>query len=128
MTNETCLFCDWANQEKHRIILENDFGYARWDNFPVSPGHLEIVPKTHVASFFDLSEKQLVELFWLLKEARRVIEEKYHPDSYNIGINDGKAAGQTIRHLHLHLIPRYQGDVEDPRGGIRNVIPGKGKY
>lgn len=123
-----CLFCDRDNKNKHRIILENDFCYARWDNFPVSRGHLEIVPKLHISSFFDIDDEQLIQLYALIKEAKALVQKKYSPDGYNIGINEGEAAGRTVHHLHLHIIPRYKGDVEDPHGGIRNIIPGKGKY
>ena len=128
MVQGYCLFCDKDNTEKHQIVLENEFCYARKDNFPVSEGHLEIVPKLHISSFFDLSDEQLTNMYALLKEARVALEKEFRPDGYNIGINEGEAAGRTIHHLHIHLIPRYVGDVENPRGGIRNVIPGKGNY
>lgn len=128
MENGYCLFCDWHNSEKHKILLENDFCYARPDNFPVSQGHIEIVPKSHITSFFELEAEQLTKLFLLLKEAQTLIQVKHKPDGYTIGINEGEAAGRTIDHLHIHIIPRYTGDVENPRGGIRNVIPGKGAY
>lgn len=128
MEKDYCLFCDRDNKEKHEIILENDFCYARWDNFPVSKGHLEIVPKIHISSFFDVDDKQLAKLYSLIKEAKELVQNKYNPDGYNIGVNEGVSAGRTIPHLHIHLIPRYKGDVSDPMGGVRNVIPGKGKY
>jgi len=128
MEKDYCLFCDRDNKKEHKIILENDFCYARWDNFPVSRGHLEVVPKPHISSFFDINKEQLVQLYTLIKEAKTMIQKEYSPDGYNIGINEGDAAGRTVHHLHIHLIPRYRGDVEDPHGGIRNIIPGKGKY
>jgi diadenosine tetraphosphate (Ap4A) HIT family hydrolase len=128
MENNYCLFCDRTNSKEHKIILENDFCFARWDNFPVSRGHAEIVPKSHINSFFDLSNDQLIQLYSLLREAKEVVQKEYNPDGYNIGINEGEAAGRTIHHLHIHLIPRYRGDIENPRGGIRNVIPNKGRY
>lgn len=128
MKNKPCLFCDKDNPEKHRIIFENELFYARWDNFPVNKGHAEIVPKRHIVSFFDLSKEELIEMFDLLKQTKQFIEEKYHPDGYNIGINDGEAAGRTIHHLHIHIIPRYLGDVSNPRGGVRHIIPEKGDY
>ncbi len=128
MTKDYCLFCDRSNSEKHKIIDENDLFYARWDNFPVSKGHAEIVPKRHIESFFDLTDNELIQLFDLLKKVKGIIQNKYNPDAYNIGINDGEEAGRTIRHLHLHIIPRYKGDVENPRGGIRHIILGKGNY
>lgn len=128
MTKNYCLFCDRTNQKKHEIILENDSCYARWDNFPISTGHLEVIPKNHIDSFFDLDNRQLIQLFSLLKDVKEIVQDRYKPDSYNIGLNEGKVAGRTVEHLHIHLIPRYKGDVDDPQGGIRNVIPGKGKY
>ena len=124
----TCLFCDRENKEKHSIIAENNLFYARLDNFPVSKGHSEIVPKKHIESFFQLSKNELEEMFQLIKETKNILEEKYHPDAYNIGLNEGEDAGRTIHHLHVHIIPRYKGDVENPRGGIRHIIPEKGNY
>ena len=123
-----CLFCDKDNPEKNRIILENKLFYARWDNIPVSEGHAEIVPKRHVESFFELTEEELSKMYDLIRKTKEVIDEKYSPSGYNIGVNEGEAAGRTIHHLHMHLIPRYKGDVEDPKGGIRHIIPGKGFY
>lgn len=125
--NEICLFCNKEDIE-NKIIIENDFCYARWDNFPVSKGHAEIVPKKHIESFFDLKNNELIEIFSLTSKVKDLIQEKYNPDGYNIGINEGEAAGRTIHHLHIHLIPRYKGDVENPRGGIRHIITEKGSY
>lgn len=126
--DENCFFCDIRNPEKHEILAENESSYARVDHFPVSPGHAEIVPKRHVISPFDLEQKEILEMFDLLKQTKQSLDKKYHPQGYNIGINEGAAAGQTIPHLHIHIIPRYEGDVPNPRGGIRNIIPGKGDY
>lgn len=123
-----CLFCDRDNLQEHVLIIENDFCYARWDKFPVAPGHCEVIPKKHIVSFFDVSDDDSIKLFILLKEVRNIVQEKFNPDGFTIGINEGEAAGRTIHHLHIHLIPRYRGDVENPRGGVRNVIPGKGSY
>jgi len=123
-----CLFCDYADAAKHQIIAENNLAYARWDNFPASLGHLEVVPKRHVVSFFDLKQTEILALYGLISEAKKQVDERYVPAGYNIGINDGEAAGRTIHHLHIHLIPRYQNDVENPRGGVRHIIPGKGNY
>lgn len=128
MENNYCLFCDKDNKKEHKIILENDFAYARWDNFPVSKGHLEIVPKPHINSLFDLNSEELIQLYSLLNNVKKIIQKDYNPDGYNIGINEGEAAGRTVHHLHIHLIPRYSGDIENPHGGVRNIIPGKGKY
>lgn len=123
-----CLFCDYTDAAKHQIIAENNLAYARWDNFPASLGHLEVVPKRHVVSFFDLKQTEILALYALISEAKKQVDERYVPAGYNIGINDGEAAGRTIHHLHIHLIPRYQNDVENPRGGVRHIIPGKGNY
>lgn len=128
MEKEYCLFCDKDNQEKHRIILENELFYARWDNFPISPGHAEIVPKRHIISFFELDKKELLQFYELVNKVKKIIDEEYHPDGYNTGNNEGEAGGRTIHHLHFHIIPRYFGDVLNPKGGIRNIIPGKGDY
>ena len=125
--NNPCLFCDKENQ-KFKLIVENDFCVARWDANPVSKGHALIIPRKHILSFFDLKEDELVKMFSLMKEVKNVIQKEYNPDGFNIGINDGEAAGRTIHHLHIHLIPRYKGDVENPRGGVRHIIPGKGNY
>ncbi len=125
--NKKCHFCDRESSENN-IIIENDFCYARWDNFPVSKGHSEIVPKKHIESFFDLNDEEIVKIFSLIKDVKNIIKEKYNPDAYNIGINEGEAAGRTIHHLHIHLIPRYIGDIENPHGGVRNIIPNMGLY
>lgn len=126
-----CLFCARHDTTKHRIIAENEHAYARWDNFPVSEGHAEIVPKRHVVSFFDLQDDEILALYSLVKIVRQELEPcpaYFIPDGYTIGINEGEVAGRTVHHLHIHLIPRYRGDVSNPRGGIRNIIPGKGDY
>jgi diadenosine tetraphosphate (Ap4A) HIT family hydrolase len=123
-----CLFCDSGNVAVNRIVVENDLAYARWDNMPVSQGHLEVVPKRHVESFFSLNHAEVQALYDLMVQAKIMVEQMYHPDGYNLGVNEGEAAGRTIHHLHLHLIPRYHGDVPSPRGGIRHIIPGKGNY
>jgi diadenosine tetraphosphate (Ap4A) HIT family hydrolase len=98
------------------------------DGYPVSPGHSLIVPKRHTGSFFTLSEQERLALLALLDQAKVVAEAELRPDGYNIGINDGPAAGQTVPHLHIHLIPRFEGDQADPRGGVRWVIPEKADY
>jgi diadenosine tetraphosphate (Ap4A) HIT family hydrolase len=108
----------------NRVMCENNSFFARYDNYPAAPGHLEIVPKRHVESFFELTDKEIVEAYALIREARkRLIEDYDLPDGYTIGVNEGRAAGQSIEHLHVHLIPRYFGDVKDPRGGIRQAAP-----
>jgi len=98
------------------------------DGFAVSPGHTLIIPKRHVGSFFDLAASEVDAMTSLLKVAKVKLDEEFGPDSYNIGVNDGPAAGQTVPHVHMHLIPRYKGDVQDPRGGVRWLIPDKADY
>ena len=120
-----CAFCALA---PGRIILANDLALAFRDAFPLSPGHTLIIPRRHAASFFDITKAERDAVLSLLDAARTGLDAEYHPDGYNIGVNDGPAAGQTVGHLHLHLIPRYTGDREDPRGGIRWIISEKAKY
>ncbi|QBP73506.1 HIT family protein [Herbaspirillum huttiense] len=121
----SCVFCSLPSE---RVIAQNDFAIAIRDGFPVSLGHTLIIPRRHVASFFELNEEERTALLALLDDAKRILDEQCHPDGYNIGINDGAAAGQTVMHLHMHLIPRYTGDLPDPRGGVRWVIAEKADY
>jgi diadenosine tetraphosphate (Ap4A) HIT family hydrolase len=107
---------------------ENNLALWFFDGFPISPGHSLIVPKRHIASFFDATGDERTALLALLDEAKRRVEAEQHPAGYNIGINDGAAAGQTVQHLHIHLVPRFPGDQRDPRGGVRWVIPEKADY
>ena len=107
------------------VLFESQFAYARYDNNALVVGHVIIVPKRHVADFFDMSAAEQGSVVALLNRARRFIQDKHKPDGYNIGVNVGAAAGQSRMHVHLHLIPRYAGDVPDPRGGIRCVLAGK---
>ena len=126
MTNATdCPFCSLPDS---RIIAGDERAVVIRDGFPVSPGHTLIIPRRHVASFFDTTIEERASLFALLEEQKVILEREFRPDGYNIGINDGAAAGQTVPHLHLHLIPRYQGDSPDPRGGLRWVLPEKASY
>ena len=104
------------------MVAENAAAYARYDSNSLAPGHVIVVPKRHVADFFDMTEAEQVALFCLLREAKTVVQKKFSPDGYNIGANVGKAAGQSRMHVHVHLIPRYQGDVPDPTGGVRCVL------
>ncbi len=120
-----CPFCTPAPSD---IVLANDLAYARFDLYPVSPGHLLAIPFRHVASFFEATAAEQAALLSLVHDARRLLDERYAPDGYNIGVNIGAAAGQSVMHLHLHVIPRYVGDMEEPKGGVRGVIPGKRGY
>lgn len=123
MTNQDCPFCA-ASLVRH---CENEAAFAIRDSFPVSPGHTLVIPRLHVSSIFDLAEKELGLLWKLVSQIR---SDLIHDgaDAINIGVNDGGAAGQTISHAHIHVIPRCDGDVEDPRGGVRWVIPSKAAY
>jgi diadenosine tetraphosphate (Ap4A) HIT family hydrolase len=103
---------------------------ALWirDAFPVSPGHSLVIPRRHIGSFFDATPQERDEMLALLDAARKAALAEFRPDGFNVGINDGAAAGQTVPHLHMHLIPRYRGDRADPRGGVRWVLPDKADY
>lgn len=122
-----CVFCHYIEERKN-LIFESDLAIAIYDNFPVSKGHTLIIPKRHVQSFFDLTDLEYNEIQKLLLKAKDNLTDRHSPDSYNIGINDGPEAGQTIPHCHVHLIPRYKGDTPNPRGGVRAVIPEKKDY
>ena len=119
-----CIFCTAALT----IIAENEFAIAVADGFPVSPGHTLIIPKRHIASLFEATEEERTALFDLLYAMRSRLQAELKPNGFNIGINDGAAAGQTVMHLHIHLIPRYTGDAPDPRGGVRWIFPDKAAY
>ncbi|WP_101390233.1 HIT family protein [Streptomyces sp. TLI_146] len=120
---DTCLFCRRERPDLNRIMHENKTFYIRYDNFPAAEGHVEIVPKRHVESFFQLTTRELKDAYSLIRFARENIDDRHHPDGYTIGVNEGRAAGRTIDHLHIHLIPRHHNDVADPRGGIRRAVP-----
>ena len=124
--NNPCIFC---NEKKNNILDENDHAYASYDPYPVSKKHCLIVPKRHVKNYFDLSEKEILACSQLIKSMKIKIEEKDKSvKGFNIGTNSGKAAGQSIMHCHVHLIPRREGDVKNPQGGVRSVIPLKQYY
>jgi diadenosine tetraphosphate (Ap4A) HIT family hydrolase len=124
ITAENCIFCRRHDATLNYVMCENASFFARHDNFPAAPGHVEIVPKRHVESFFDRTDQEIGDAYALVREARQRIAHEYKPpDGYTIGVNEGRAAGRSIDHLHIHLIPRYFGDVKDPRGGIRQAAP-----
>jgi len=120
--------CPFCHRDPDRVLAEDDLTVVYKDGFPVSPGHTVIIPKRHVATLFEASEAEQLALLKALNRAKAILDETHHPDGYNIGINHGQAGGQTVPHLHIHLIPRYNGDREDPRGGVRRVLPEKVKY
>lgn len=125
MTEERCPFCSIT---KDRILLKNGSGYVISDGFPVSPGHSLIIPRDHYADFFEIPETVRNDLFRLVDDGKKFLDSQLSPNGYNIGINSGVAAGQTVPHLHIHLIPRFNGDQADPRGGIRWIFPCKANY
>jgi len=109
-------------------VLENEFGFVIYDGFPVSEGHCLIVPHRVYSDYFDSTEDEVVGLQKLIIETKKLLDKKCQPKGYNVGINCGEVAGQTVPHVHIHLIPRYKGDMDNPRGGVRGVIPSKQKY
>ncbi|MDO8714186.1 MAG: HIT family protein [Polynucleobacter sp.] len=125
MTMKPCPFCTLPPE---RIIDSNEYGLTIRDGFPVSTGHTLVIPKRHIGSWFEIDAKEQLGLLNLLTRAKIALQDELNPDGYNIGINDGPAAGQTVPHLHMHVIPRYKGDQDDPRGGVRWIIPEKAKY
>jgi diadenosine tetraphosphate (Ap4A) HIT family hydrolase len=121
----TCPFCSPPHT---RILFETALALGLWDAYPLNPGHVLVIPRRHVGSWFDATSAERDEMLQIADDARRLVAERHAPDGFNLGINDGPAAGQTVAHLHLHLIPRYRGDVADPRGGVRWVIPDRAAY
>jgi diadenosine tetraphosphate (Ap4A) HIT family hydrolase len=115
-----CIFCNCLDSNDE-IIAENRYAFAVMDKFPVNEGHALILPKRHFASLFEASEEEIKAIYSLMHEVKEMLDIQYEPAGYNAGVNVGYHAGQTIMHLHVHLIPRYEGDVENPRGGVRNI-------
>jgi len=114
---------------KEKLVGENELAYAIHDGFPVTPLHTLIIPKRHVSSYFELTNDELLACNALVRELERKIQgEDPSVDGFNVGVNVGETAGQTIFHCHIHLIPRRKGDVPNPKGGVRHLIPGKGFY
>jgi len=124
-SNGPCPFCAIPNE---RILAATDLVLTIEDGFPVSPGHTLVIPKRHIASPFEATEAEMAEIWQAIRCAAERLGEKHHSNGFNIGVNDGAAAGQTVMHLHWHLIPRYTGDQPDPRGGIRRIFPALADY
>ena len=124
MNQASCIFCT-PNRE---ILAENANGLAFFDSFPISRGHALVVPKRHVMTIFEMSEEEYTDCFRLVLALRDLLFARYSPHGFNVGANCGEAAGQSVWHAHIHVIPRYKGDVPDPRGGVRGVVPGKASY
>lgn len=126
MEKNNCIFC---NKEKLNIIYEDDIFFVIRDSFPVTKDHTLIILNNHDKTFFDLRDKDILQLNNILKfQKESLMQNDNTITGFNIGINQGESAGQTVMHLHIHLIPRRKGDIEDPRGGVRGVIPSKQKY
>jgi diadenosine tetraphosphate (Ap4A) HIT family hydrolase len=124
--NNPCLFC---NSEKSGINHENNLAYASYDTYPVSDYHCLIIPKRHVGDYFELTNEELIACNDLVKIVKEeIINKDNSVKAFNIGVNVGKISGQSIMHCHMHLIPRREGDVENPQGGVRSVIPNKQHY
>lgn len=119
----SCVFCG-----EQKSLARNEHAFMIYDRWPVTPGHLLIVTARHVEDFFKTTAAERQAILRLLDRARLLLDETYSPQGYNIGINIGETAGQTVMHVHLHVIPRYRGDTPNPRGGVRGVIPGKQAY
>lgn len=122
--SESCLFC----RPGREIIAENASAIAVYDRFPVSPGHALIIPRRHAVTVWDLTDEEYADCFQLARTIKPILEQRHSPDGFNIGANCGEAAGQSVWHAHIHVIPRYKGDTPNPKGGVRHVIPMKAKY
>lgn len=120
--------CPFCRVDLKHVLLSNEVAYSIRDKFPVSPGHTLVIPRSHVASVYDLSSREQCALWELTRAVREALRSTLGIDGFNIGLNDGLAAGQTIEHAHIHVIPRRSGDCSDPRGGIRFIFPGKARY
>ena len=125
-TNVNCPFCNPDSERE--LLLESATAYAMFDKFPVSNGHTLIIPKKHCSNYFELSFKEQSACWFMLNKAKEILTKEFKPDGFNIGININDSAGQTVPHVHIHIIPRYKDDVEEPRGGVRGVIPEKKSY
>ena len=120
--------CPFCRIERDRIRVDSEFAMAFLDGFPVTPGHTLVIPKRHVASLFELPDEEQTAVWRLVAQVRDSLVAELQPDGFNIGANDGTAAGQTVMHAHVHIIPRRTSDVVDPRGGIRSIMPDKARY
>ena len=119
-----CIFCNLDRAP----LVETDLSLAFLDTFPVSQGHTLVIPKRHVETIWDMTNEECSDAFDLIRKVKDILKGKFSPQGFNIGMNCGVAAGQTVFHAHIHLIPRYHGDVPNPRGGVRNIIPDEGDY
>ena len=122
---QQCIFCKLRDE---RVIAECEHTISFIDTYPASPGHTLVVPKRHFATYFEATEEEILAIGRAIQKAKKILDKEYAPDAYNIGINNGEAAGQSVMHLHVHIIPRYTGDVEDPKGGVRWILKNKANY
>ncbi len=120
--------CKFCNIEKNRIVIKSEFSLAFYDKYPVNNGHVLVVPIKHTTSYFEMTAGEKIDMWNLVDKVKIFLEKKYNPDGYNVGIHIGEDAGQTVFHCHIHVSPRYKGDVDFPEGGVRGVIPNKQKY
>jgi len=121
--NDPCLFC-----VPRGVTRSNELAWCTRDSYPVSPGHSLIIPFRHTNSVFDLTREEMIACMELIVDEQQVLDSEFNPDGYNVGVNSGAAAGQSIFHVHIHLIPRFSGDSDRPQGGVRQVIPEKAAY
>jgi diadenosine tetraphosphate (Ap4A) HIT family hydrolase len=119
-----CIFC----RKDRPLLVQTELSLAFLDSFPVSKGHALVIPKRHVASIWEMTTEEYTDAFELVRQVRDILQQEFEPQGFNIGVNCGEAAGQSVFHAHIHIIPRYAGDVPNPRGGVRNIIPAKGNY
>ena len=122
--NSDCIFCHLDRP----ILIESELSRAFFDSFPVSMGHTLIVPQRHVVSIWEMTAEEYADAFDLIRQVKDILLIKFRPQGFNVGVNCGESAGQSVWHAHIHIIPRYTGDVPNPRGGVRNIVPGKGNY
>ena len=124
MTNVDCIFC----QIDRPILAETKLSCAFFDGFPITKGHSLVIPKRHVKTIWEMTTDEYIDAFSLVRRVKDLLQREFEPQGFNIGVNCEEAGGQTVYHAHVHIIPRYARDVANPRGGVRNVIPGKGNY
>lgn len=124
MTHADCIFC----RPDRTLLADTPLSLAFLDRFPVTEGHALVVPRRHVVTIWDMNEQEYVDAFALVRKVKEILQDRFNPKGFNVGVNCGEAAGQSVWHAHIHVIPRYTGDVAKPRGGVRNIIPGKGDY
>ena len=120
--------CPFCAMPADRVLEANGTAFVVLDAYPVAPGHSLVISRRHVADIFDLTATEIGDILQLVRSTQQRVERALHPTGYNVGVNVGKDAGQTVMHAHVHVIPRYPGDSEDPTGGVRAVIPGKARY